>query len=87
MLNGYKLDQSIPQYGRWIINRWDFGRDALQTYKGKKYEITVENAENIFARIYTKQFHKHKKLRLEVVECPRKTVIDAVQEKLNIQNF
>lgn len=64
-----------------------FRQRCITNIQGKNYEITVENAENIFARIYTKQFHKHKKLRLEVVECPRKTVIDAVQEKLNIQNF
>jgi hypothetical protein len=85
-VNNYKLDQSIPQYGRWIITRWDFGRDASQTYKGEKYEITVENAQQIFARIYTKDFGKYKKIRLERVECPRKSVLDAIQEKLN-ENF
>lgn len=86
MLNHYKLDQnqSIPQYSKWIITRWDFGRDALQTYRGKNYEITVESAEYTFARIYTKDFGKYKKKRLEEIQCPNKTVIDAVEEKLNI---
>jgi hypothetical protein len=86
MLNHYKLDQnqSIPQYSKWIITRWDFGRHALQTYRGKNYEITVESAEYTFARIYTKDFGKYKKKRLEEIQCPNKTVIDAVEEKLNI---
>jgi PsbP-like protein len=53
---GLGQSQSIPSYGKWIITRWDFGRDALQTYNGYKFEITVENAQNIFARIYTKDF-------------------------------
>ena len=56
----------------------------MQTYSGKNYEITVESAEYTFARIYTKDFGKNKKKRLEEIQCPNKTVIDAVEEKLNI---
>jgi hypothetical protein len=82
--NNSGQDQPITQWGKWIITRWDFGRDALETYNGKNYEITVENTQNIFARIYVKDFHKYKKLRLEVIESPKKTVIDAIQEKLNV---
>jgi len=37
----------------------------------------------MFERIYTKDFKKYKKIRLEQVECPRKTAIDAIQEKMN----
>lgn len=85
-VNNYLIDQSIPDYGKWIINRWDFGRDSLQTYTGKNYEITVENISNVFSRIYTKQFNKQKKIRLEVVEAPMKSVTEAIQEKLNIPN-
>jgi hypothetical protein len=83
-VNYYKLDQSIPQYGRWIITRWDFGRDSSESYKGDKFEVMVENAQRIFARIYVKDCHKVKRIRTEVIECPRKTVFDAIQEKLNI---
>lgn len=85
ILNKGKLDQRqlIPQHRKWIITRWDFGRDALQTYNGKNYEITVENAEHVFARLYTKDFCSNKKLRLERIESPNKTIIDAIEEKLN----
>jgi len=76
-------NKSIPQCGEWIVTRWDFGRDSSQTYKGEKFEITVMNAQQMFERIYTKDFKKYKKIRLEQVECPRKTAIDAIQEKMN----
>jgi hypothetical protein len=84
-VNNDKLiqNQSIPQSGQWIVTRWDFGRDSSVTYKGEKFEITVMNALHIFERIYAKDFKKYKKIRLEDVECPRKTAIDAIQEKLN----
>jgi hypothetical protein len=82
-INDYKWKQSIPHYGNWIITRWDFGRDSLQTYTGEKYETTVEGAEHIFTRIYTKDFGKYKRIRIENVECLGKTVFDGIQEKLD----
>jgi hypothetical protein len=75
--------QSVPQWQKWIITRWDFGRDSLTTYKGEKYEITVESAEPILSRIYPKDFGEYQKIRIEEIECPNRTVIDAIQEKLN----
>jgi hypothetical protein len=88
MMNPDKLNQnqSIPEYRKWLITRWDFGRDSLQTYKGKNYETTIMKAQHFFERIYTKDFGKYKKIRHEHLECPGKTVIDAIQEKLN-ENF
>jgi hypothetical protein len=85
MANG-KLDQSelIPHYEKWMIMRWDFGRDGLPTYKGKKYEITVGKSGHMFARIYTKDFGKNKRIRIEKIESPKKTVADAIEEKLSI---
>jgi len=86
MNHNYELvqNQSIPSYEKWIITRWDFGRDALVSYKGPKYEITVEKAQHIFVRIYVKDFARNKRLRAEIIQCPRKTVFDAIQEKLNL---
>lgn len=75
----------IDHYGNWLLTQWHFGRDSLTTYKGEKYEITVENAQHIFARIYSKDFGKYSKIRLESVECPttRTTVSQAIQDKLS----
>ena len=63
---------------------WHFGRDGLLEYTGEKFLITAGNAEHILTRIYAKDFGKYKKIRLERQEYPNKTVIDAVDEKLNI---
>lgn len=85
LVSGGKSDQQqlIPEYGKWIITRWDFGRDALVTYNGEKYEITVERV-GLFARLYVKDFLQKKKLRLERIESPNKTIADAIEEKLNL---
>jgi hypothetical protein len=80
-------NQIIPDYGKWFLTMWHFGRDALETYKGEKFERTVEDAQGVLARIYTKDFNDHKKIRMEVQECPNKTVIDSIQEKLNNPNL
>ena len=82
-VNHDKFNHSIQHYGNWIITMWHFGRDALVTYKGKKYEITVENAQHMITRIYPKDFGKCRKIRLERQEYPKKTVFDAIDEKLN----
>jgi len=88
MINNYRIGkESIPSYTKWIITRWDFGRDTLESYKGEKFEITVEDAQHRFCRLYTKDFNKKRRLRAETIETPRKTVVDAIQEKLNIQNL
>lgn len=87
MLNNYKIgNESIPSYTKWIITRWDFGRDSLVSYKGKKYEIAVEDAYHRLNKIYTKDFGKNKgvRLRAERIETPRKTVIDVINEKLDL---
>ena len=73
----------IPRYQSWLVTQWHFGRDSLTTYKGEKYEITVEGAQHIFTRLYTKDYGKFKKIRLERVESPRKPVPDAIQDKLD----
>ncbi len=86
MVNNYKIgNESISSYAKWIITRWDFGRDSLETFKGKRYEITVEDSRHRFHRLYTKDFGKRKgiKLRVERIETPRKSVIDAINEKLS----
>jgi hypothetical protein len=36
---------------------WHFGRDALTSYSGQKFEITWENSLNLF-RIYSKEYGK-----------------------------
>jgi hypothetical protein len=79
------LDQkcdTIPQYGKWIITMWHFGRDSLSQYSGEKFSVTVENAQRILTRIYAKDLNGKNRIRIERQEYPRKTVLEAVNEKL-----
>ena len=91
MVDHYKINQdqnqdqnqSIPDYRKWVITMWHFGREGLLEYTGEKFSITVENAQHILTRIYSKEFGKHTKPRLEIQEYPKKNVFDAIVEKLN----
>ena len=75
-------NQSIPDYRKWVITMWHFGRDGSECSK-RDYHIAVGKAQQILERIYTKEFGKYKKIRLERQEYPKKTVEDAIEEKLN----
>jgi hypothetical protein len=75
-------NQSIPDYRKWVITMWHFGRDGLELTK-RDYHIAVGKAQQILERIYTKDFGKYKKIRLERQEYPNKFSIEAVEEKLN----
>lgn len=78
---------TIPDYKNWIIVMWHFGRDALQGYSGDKFAVTVEDAQHVLSRVYSKDFDNKRRIRVEKQEYPRKTVIDAIEEKLgNIVN-
>jgi hypothetical protein len=71
----------IPNYRKWIITMWHFGRDSLTEYSGEKFTITVENAEHIIKRIYVKNFGNKKNLRAERQEYPKipvEEIIDAI---------
>lgn len=72
----------IPDYSNWIITMWHFGRDCLTEYAGEKFSITVENARHILTRIYSKDFGKKQRIRIERQEYPKKTVTDLIEEKL-----
>jgi hypothetical protein len=73
---------SIPEYQSWIVTMWHFGRDASIEYTGEKFSITVNKLESILTRLYVKDFGNKKKIRLETQEYPKKTVVDAIEEKL-----
>jgi hypothetical protein len=76
-------NQSIPDYKKWLITMWHFGSDGLLEYTGEKFSIAVENAQHIVTTIYSKDFGKYNKIRLERQEYPKKNVFDAIVEKLN----
>jgi hypothetical protein len=87
MLTNYHKEinqnESIPDYTKWIITMWHFGRDGLLEYTGEKFSITIEKTQHTLHRIYSKNFGKQSRIRDETQECLNKTVSDAIEEKLN----
>ncbi|MBV9176188.1 MAG: hypothetical protein JO297_04045 [Nitrososphaeraceae archaeon] len=74
----------IPAHNNWIVTLWHFGIDSLVRYAGEKFEVTREVAENVLVRAYTKDLKdKGTRIRLERQEYPKKTFVEAVEEKLN----
>ena len=72
----------IPEYKLWTVTMWHFGRDALVGITDDKFCITVETAQYILTRLYVKDFNKKRRIRIEKQEYPKKTVLDAIDEKL-----
>ena len=78
----------IPDHMMWTVAMWHFGRDALIGYKGKKFYTSWEVAEHALIIAYIKQWHYGKKrLRIEKQEYPRKSLAEALEEKLNGVQF
>jgi hypothetical protein len=73
----------VPHYRKWIVNMWHFGRDSLQEYTREKFSITVDNAQHVLTRVYSKDFGIDTKVRDEIQEYPRMAVADAIEQKLN----
>lgn len=79
----YNKNSSIPNFKKWVVTMWHFGRDSLNDYYGEKFSVTLEEAESILIRVYAKTFHKGiTRIRVERQEYPMKTVEDAIDEKL-----
>jgi phosphopentomutase len=66
----------------WTVQMWHFGKDALISYSGQKFEVTWENSLNFF-RIYSKEYvNKKMKVRKEVQEYPNKSLEESFMDKL-----
>ena len=70
----------IPDSSSWTVTMWHFGRDSVNTYKGKQFEATWEIGQNELLRVYSKGFpgtvrgRSKTKLRVEMQQYPRSTV-------------
>jgi hypothetical protein len=74
---------NIPHYNTWIVTMWHFGADSRLQCTGEKFSITVKDGRNVLFRVYTKQRErKDTRIRIERQEYPRKSIIDAINEKL-----
>ena len=75
---------NIPHYNTWIVTMWHFGADSRLQCTGEKFSITFQEGRDALLRVYTKQRErKDTRIRIERQEYPRKSIIDAINEKLD----
>ena len=75
---------TMPVHSDWIVTLWQFGTDSMIRYTGEKFEVTWQVAETVLVRAYTWDLkEKGTRIRLERLEYPNKTFVEAVEEKLN----
>jgi hypothetical protein len=75
---------NIPHYNTWIVTMWHFGADSRLQCTGDKFSITFKDGRNVLLRVYTKQRERdNTRIRIERQEYPRKSIIDAINEKLD----
>jgi hypothetical protein len=79
----------IPEHSTWIVTMWHFGHDGSNEYTGEKYCSTWRDGKNALIRNYTKRMNSSRSsststtiIRKERIECPNKTLPDAIREKL-----
>lgn len=75
--------KSFPDYKKWTITMWHFGKDSLDEYSGEKFCVAVEKAENILVRVYVKEMNGKNRTRIERQECLNKKVEDIIEERLD----
>jgi hypothetical protein len=75
---------TIPPYATWTVKMWHFGVDSLVTYRGQKFDITWQEGKEALLHIYSKTANNknRSKIRLESQEYPRRNWVDAITEKL-----
>ncbi|MGA9842469.1 MAG: hypothetical protein WBQ25_09155 [Nitrososphaeraceae archaeon] len=73
----------IPNHRNWLVTMWHFGADALADYSGNENHRRWGKAEVILITIYTKEWENSKRrIRWDCQEYPKKSLIDALQEKM-----
>lgn len=75
---------NIPHSNTWIVTMWHFGADSRLQCTAQKFSITVKEGRNVLYRVYTKQRERNDtRIRIERQECLKKSIIDAINEKLD----
>lgn len=82
--SSYSEPLTIPQHTVWKVTMWHFGADATVEYTGDKFSVTWDAGQNALIRAYTKEMNDNRRtrIRLERQEYPRKTLAEAIEEKL-----
>lgn len=74
----------VPHYNTWMVTMWHFGADSMLQCAGEKFSISYKDGKDILLRVYTKQRKRNDtRIRIERQENPRKSIVDAINEKLH----
>jgi hypothetical protein len=74
----------LPCVGDWQVTQWHYGRDSAKEFSGESFNIMFKMWCGELARVYTHYQDNIQKVRVEIVQTPDKSLIDAVAEKLNL---
>ena len=72
-----------PDPMTWTVTMWHFAADTLVEYTGEKFFTSWEVGEHAMITAYVKEWARRKRLRIEKQEYTRKSLVEALEEKLN----
>ena len=75
---------SLSEVEDWLIVQWHYGKDSAQEFSGERFNITFKMWCGLLARIYVHEQDRIRKLRLEVVQKPGKSLRQVTAEALNL---
>ena len=73
-----------PKVEDWLIVQWHYGKDSAQEFSGERFNITFKMWCGLLARIYVHEQDRIRRLRVEVLQKPGKTLRQATAEVLNL---
>jgi hypothetical protein len=83
-INPVLSETSLPAVEEWTVVQWHYGRDSTQEFSGEGFNVSFRLWCGELARIYIHEHDRIRKVRMEVIECPRKPLEKVIEEKLNL---
>ena len=72
---------NIPNVADWLVTSWHYGKDSRKEVSGTSLNVTFETWSKTLARIYAKS--ELKKIRVEEIQSPHRTVQDLFETVMN----
>lgn len=76
-------ENKIPRVEDWLVVQWHYGRDGRYEFSGPTLNVTFKIWCDNLARIYFKNIDNRLRGRLEIVEKPKKTLLEIFEERIN----
>lgn len=79
-----EFEPYMPDHMTWTCTHFHLGRDSMKEYNGERFNVTYENFQGAFVRVYCKAFRDGKKrLRVERLESPNRPLDDDLNNLLD----